>query len=204
MKYEKDIDRRILAEETKSNLKNMKQDMEKSRLILREHIRKMKKDILKAAETKPEILQIDKVLYEKLKYGECMEELLKTYTPNIIDDMYFDKPELNQLFLDYDENSDMSICESYFMKVMDEDKLRYEIHLGLAGDFEKIYDEDIDDMVDYNEIHIGNRTKKHFEDYFKIIKTDEFREYSTSYAKTEDNYRVDLGLVISRKPIFFG
>jgi hypothetical protein len=102
------------------------------------------------------------------------------------------------------ENMELSFSDSYFMKAWDEDRLRYNIHMNLVDEFEQIYEEDIDDVIDTNEIHIGERTKKFIEQYIKVVRTDHFREYSTSYAKTKDNYRVDVGLLISRRPIFLG
>jgi len=205
MKYEKEIEKRLIAEETKSNFKNLKQDVENTKQLLRDFIKKMKKDILEEAKIKPEILKYDPVLFENLKNNYIeMENFVKTNEIKIIDDKYFNIPELNQIFLSLNENADLSISESYFLKAWNEDKLRYMIHMNLVDQFDKIYEEDIDEMLDINEVHIGERTKKFISDYIKIVKTDHFREYSTSYAKTMDNYRVDVGLVISRRPIFLG
>ena len=205
MKYEKDIERRMLAEETKSNIKNLKQNFEKTKQIVKNYMNEMKEEILEEAKTKPEILKYDPVLYEKLKNNYlAMEEFVKNNDIQIIDDKYFNFPELNQIFLSMNENNDLSYSESYFMKAWDEDRLRYSIHMNLVDEFEQVYEEDIDDMVDTNEVHIGERSKKSIEQYIKIVRTDHFKEYSTSYAKTSDNYRVDVGVVISRRPIFMG
>lgn len=194
----------MLSEETKTNLRNLKQDFQKSRELLKKYIRDLKTNLLKESEKKPEILQYDPELYKKLSQPQGLEEFFKKYKPKIIDNSYFDKPELNKKIIDYDENAELSLTESYLMNVFNEDEFRYNIHMDIVNDFEKIYQGDINEMVEYNEVHIGERTKKQFKEYIKLVRTDQFREYSTSYAKTVDNYRVDVGLVISRKPIFLG
>lgn len=205
MKYEKEIERRMLAEETKSNLKNMKQNLDKTKQFVKGFMKNMKADILETAKTKPEILKYDPQLLEKLRSNyKAMEDFVKNNDVKIIDDKYFNVPELNQIFVSMNENSDLSFSESYFMKAWNEDRLRYNIHMNLVDEFEQIYEEDIDEIIDTNEVHIGERTKKFIQQYIKIVRTDHFKEYSTNYAKTADNYRVDVGLVVSRKPIFLG
>ncbi len=205
MKYEKDIEKRMLAEETKSNLKNLKQNLDKSRETLREIIKSLKQEIIEIAKTKPEILKYNPEVFENItKNQKEMEKFVSKNDIKIIDEKYFNVPEINQIIVSLNENYDPSIMESYFLKAWNEDQLRYGIHRSLVDEFETIYEDDIDQMIDVNEIHIGERAKKHIKDYIKIVKTDHFREYSTTYARSQDNYRIDVGLVISRKPIFLG
>lgn len=205
MKYEKDIERRILAEETKTNVRNLKQDLENTKSMVKDYIKVIKQELLEEAKSKPEILKYDPVLFEKLLNNPYeMEEFVKNNDVKLIDEKYFNFPELNQIFISMNDNYELSFNKSYYMNALDEDKLRYNIHMNLVDQFEKIYEEDIDDMVDINEVHIGERSKQFIKEYIKIVRTDDFKEYSLSYAKTEDNYRVDVGLVLSRKPIFLG
>ena len=99
MKYEKDLEKRFITEETKSNLKNLKQDIEKSKLLIANEIVEMKKTIREEAEKRPEILEYDEKLVKELRNGKGMEKFLKTNTIKIIDEKYFNIPELNKIFL---------------------------------------------------------------------------------------------------------
>jgi hypothetical protein len=173
-------------------------------LIVRDEIKKMKEEIINISKTKPEILKYDPELLKKLYNQEFLEEYLAKHDAKLIDEMYFSTPEFNQMFLNYDENSDFTIADSYFMKSWNEDKVRYNIHMNLINEFEQTFEDDIDDLIEFNDVHVGENSKKAIREYIKMVRTDHFREYSTSYARTEDNYRVDIGLVISRKPIFLG
>jgi hypothetical protein len=206
MKFEKDMDKLFIATETKKNLKNLKLDVEKAKLGLIDDIKKQKLLILEEAKKRPEILDYNPDIIEELKTGPGLEKFLKKFDieVKIIDEKYFNVPELNKIFLDYNENSGYTYMDNYFNGFWNEEKIRYETHMGLINDFERIYEGDIDEMTEINEIHIGENSKNSIREYLRNIRTDEFKQYSTSYAKTLDNYRIDIGLVISRAPIFLG
>jgi hypothetical protein len=206
MTFEKDIDKTLIATETKKNLKNLKLDIEKTKLGVKEEMRKQQLLIIEEAKKRPEILDYNPDIIDELKTGPGLERFLKKFEIDvkIIDELYFNVPELNKIFLDYDLNSGFSYMENYFSGFWSEDKFRYDTHMGIINDFERIYEGDIDEMVEVNEIHIGENTKTSIREYLRNVRTDEFKEYSLSYAKSIDNYRIDIGLVISRPPIFLG
>ena len=206
MRFEKELERRFISHETKSILKNLKLDVERNKEVLKDEIRRQKKLILEEAKKKPEILDYNPDIIEELKTGPGMEKFLKKHNlkVKIIDELYFNVPELNKIFLDYNEESGLTYTDNYFNGFWNEDKIRHETHMGILEDFEQIYEGDIDEMAEINEIHIAENTKKFIGEYIRNVRTDEFKNYSLSYAKSLDNYRVDIGLVISRRPIFLG
>lgn len=206
MRFEKKLEKRFVTQETRFGLKNLKQDYEKTKLVLVEELRRQKQAILDEAKIRPEILDYNPDIIEDLKTGKGLDKFLRenNISLDLIDDKYFNVPEMNKIILDYDENSGFTYTENYFNGFWNEDKLRYETHINLVREFERFYEGDIDEMVEINEIHIAENSKKSMKEYIQHVRTDEFKEFSTSYAKTLDNYRVDIGLKIERPPIFLG
>jgi len=200
------LEKRFITQETKSNLKNLKLDVEKNKQVLIEEVKRQKQIILEEAKINPDILDYNPDIIEELKTGPGLEKFLNKHDIDvkIIDEKYFNVPELNKIFLDYDENSGFTYMDNYFNGFWNEDKLRYDTHIGLLKDFENMYEGDIDEMADINELHLAENSKKNIKEYIRNVRTDEFRKFSTSYAKSLDNFRIDVGLMISRPPIFLG
>jgi hypothetical protein len=162
-----------------------------------------KKDIIEKAKTKPEMLKADPVWMEKLKTGEGIQDYLVAKNVTITADNYHDYPELNQLFLDTDPtNVNKSFADLYFSGIINEDNMRTFPHYTAMKNFLETFEEEIHKSLTPNNEMWVSKLKEDTYNYIKLVMSPEFQKESTSYASTIDNMRVDIGLVISRDPIF--
>jgi hypothetical protein len=94
------------------------------------------------------------------------------------------------------------VTNLYFEKKLNEDELRIKLHKQVVDRMESNLDNACKEADNVQSYHIVDRFKNDMLEYIKFTRSDKFREESLSYAKTQDNMRVDFGLVISRPPIF--
>lgn len=162
-----------------------------------------KKDIIDKAKTNPEILKVDPVWMEKLNTGEGLQEYILTKNVTITPENVHQFPELNQMFLDTDpSNVNKSFADLYFSGIINEDNMRTYPHYTAMKNYLNTFEEEVQKtLTPTNEMWVS-KLKDDTYNYIKLVMSPEFQEESTSYAKTLDNMRLDLGLVISRDPIF--
>jgi hypothetical protein len=162
-----------------------------------------KKDIIEQAKTNPDILKVDPFWMEKLKTAEGLQEYIVAKDVNITPDNLHQYPELNQMFLDIDPtNVNKSFAELYFSGIINEDNMRTYPHYMAMKNYLNSFEEEIQKtLTPQNEMWVA-KLKDDTYNYIKMVLSPEFQNESTSYARTLDNMRVDLGLVISRDPIF--
>ena len=94
------------------------------------------------------------------------------------------------------------MTDLYFQKKLNEDDIRIKLNLQTVDKIEKNLESACLEAENVSNFHIVDRFKNDMLEYIKFARSDKFREESLSYAKTDDNMRVDFGLVISRPPIF--
>jgi hypothetical protein len=166
-------------------------------------LEEMKTMILEEGEKNPEILKADPVWMEKLKTYEGMVEYLEEKEVNITPENRFSFPEINQLYLNLDvSNIVKTFSELYFMGIYDEDMMRYLPHKDAMLDYLNKFEQDVNESSNIvNEMWVSKLKSDTFH-YIKLVISDDFKKASTSYAKTEDGFRVDVGLIITRDPIF--
>jgi hypothetical protein len=95
-----------------------------------------------------------------------------------------------------------TLTEKYFNGEINEDEARLKVHLEHVKGIESNYEKRIQDDMNPANFHLALRLKENLREYINYAKSEEFAKASTSYAKTDDNMRVDFGVVISRPPIF--
>jgi hypothetical protein len=90
----------------------------------------------------------------------------------------------------------------YFSGIINEDNMRTYPHYTAMKNYLNTFEEEVQKtLTPTNEMWVS-KLKDDTYNYIKLVMSPEFQEESTSYAKTLDNMRLDLGLVISRDPIF--
>jgi hypothetical protein len=94
------------------------------------------------------------------------------------------------------------VTNLYFDKKLNEDEIRIKLHRQVIDRMESNLESACKEADNVQSYHIVDRFKNDMLEYIKFARSDKFREESLSYAKTQDNMRVDFGLVISRAPIF--
>lgn len=94
------------------------------------------------------------------------------------------------------------VTDLYFQKKLNEDEIRINLHREVINKMEINLDAACKEADNVHSYHIVDRFRNDMIEYINFARSDKFREQSLSYAKTEDNMRIDFGLVISRPPIF--
>ncbi len=163
----------------------------------------MKTIILQEGEKNPEILKADPVWMEKLKTHDGFLDYLEQKEVNITPENRFSFPEINQLYLNMDtSNIVKTFAELYFFGVYDEDMMRYLPHAESMKEYLSKFEQDANDASNIvNEMWVSKLKSDTF-NYIKLVMSEDFKKASTSYAKTQDNFRIDVGLIITRDPIF--
>lgn len=206
IKSEKQLERRIhiMKSQTTLNVEEMNTlFQEKFRELMAEGVELLKETIKEKAKTNPDILKVDPEWMEKLKSPDGIEEYLYEKQVDFSDENFLTHPELNQLILNSKpEEYYMNFADLYFKGLINEDEMRLDPHVSSMKSYSVRYMEDIESTGTINNDMWQMRLKKDTESYIDTVLSKEFQEYSLSYARTLDNYRIDVGLVISRPPIF--
>ena len=162
-----------------------------------------KKDILEKAKTSPEILKSDPIWNEKLKTVDGLMEYINSRDIDMTPETFMNYPEINQIFLDTDPEEVLkSFSDLYFAGIIDEDNMRSYPHYSSMKEYLKTFQQELDQTRTVTNEMWVTKLKDDTFNYIKLVLSPEFQKESLSYAKTTDNMRVDLGLVISRDPIF--
>ena len=143
---------------------------------------------------------------EKIKTKEGLREYIKAKNVNFNLDPPNKHPELNMLFLNTDflSKNKMSFSSQYYDNKVDEDKIRSTFGIKTALKLESKIDLYSEEMSDLTNQHLVKEFKDETQLLVQTLKSPHFQEHATSYAKTADNMRIDIGLIISRPPIFLG
>lgn len=159
--------------------------------------------ITEKAKTNPEVLIADPIWMEKLKTAEGFDDYLFEKNVDFGEDDFYKYPELNVLMMTTPDDYLMkSIPDLYFSGQLNEKRLRLDPHIDAMVEESQIYDEECEKLLTINNEQWVDRLKKDTKLYIDTVMDPKWQEWSTSYAKTMDNKRVDIGLVISREPIF--
>jgi hypothetical protein len=167
------------------------------------------------AEKDPSILQPDPVWMKKLETPEGIEEYLNTRFPNW-KEIDFESESCKDLKVDLkkfpelcvkllnasDEYFFSDIHDFYWHGLLDEDTMRLDPMINMAKNWLNNKTAGVEESENYMNIHWYEKYLQDTENFCNTILTDKYREYSLSYSKTEDNLRIDLGLIISRPSIF--
>jgi hypothetical protein len=94
------------------------------------------------------------------------------------------------------------LTELYFQKKLNEDEIRIKLNLQTIDKIENTLEEACKEADSVQNFHIVDRFRSDMIEYINFVRSDKFKEESVTYAKTQDNMRIDFGLVISRPPIF--
>lgn len=143
---------------------------------------------------------------EKIKTKDGFKEYIKAKNVNFKIDPPFKHPELNKLILetDYLVNNQMSFANQYYDNKLNEDKLRIGMGLKVVTVMENKMEKRLKALSDLRNEHLIKTFKFQTELFIDTVRSPNLHEHALNYAKTQDNMRVDLGLVISRPPIFLG
>lgn len=163
--------------------------------------------IREMAKTKPEILKTRPEVEKQLRTPEGYMKYLQEWRHELTDpEKRLYHPELNNIILSYDDKvyDNSSIAKFYLNGYLNEDEMRLNDHLHALLEYENEYEDEIEELKTINNEMWVDRLKLDTGRYILTVKDPEFQKWSLSYAQTEDKYRVDLGLAISRDPIFFG
>jgi hypothetical protein len=112
------------------------------------------------------------------------------------------KPEEKEINVDEIDEGLKTMTEMYFNGQINEDEVRLKLHRERVDDIEAKLDERIKEGTDVRNFYVMDRFKDNVQEYINFSRSEQFAKESTSYAKTQDNMRVDFGIVISRPPIF--
>jgi hypothetical protein len=96
------------------------------------------------------------------------------------------------------------MTEMYFNNEINEDETRLKLHRAVCDKMEKELDSTVQEGTNVRNFYLADRFKQGAIAYINYVRGDKFAQESTKYAVTQDNMRVDFGVVISRPPIFAG
>ena len=162
-----------------------------------------KENILEQAKTNPDVLKTDPMWTERIKTPDGLMDYIEAKDITFTAENYLQYPEINQMFLDMDPTQvTQSFHELYFAGIINEDNMRTYPHYSAMKEYLNTFEEEIQEtLTPTNEMWVS-KLKSDTYNYIKLVLSPEFQQESLGYAKTTDNMRVDLGLVISRDPIF--
>lgn len=151
----------------------------------------------------PSVLKADPVWVEKLKTPDGFQEYLDRFEVDIKPDNFYKFPEINKMIMDIrPEDFPLNFSEMFLAGIVNEDKMRLEPHAYAMKEYLPVFDEQLEETRTINNEMWVTKLKEDTLNYIKTVLDPEWQKLSTSYAKTDDNMRVDVGLVISRDPIF--
>ena len=206
MKNERDTNNKIKDMASKAGLKT---DVIKEKYItnFNEYLKifwnDAKENILEQAKTNPDVLKTDPMWTERIKTPDGLMDYIEAKDITFTAENYLQYPEINQMFLDMDPTQvTQSFHELYFAGIINEDNMRTYPHYSAMKEYLNTFEEEIQEtLTPTNEMWVS-KLKSDTYNYIKLVLSPEFQQESLGYAKTTDNMRVDLGLVISRDPIF--
>lgn len=170
---------------------------------VRQFMQQEKSFIVEKAKENPEIMKCDPYWAEKIKTPDGFTQYLEHFDIDITKDDWYKYPELNQIFLNSKpEDITYGYNDLYLHGMLDEDKLRLDPHVQAMQEYLGEYDAELESTLTINNEMWVEKLKKDTLSYINTVLDPKFQTWSTSYAKTKDNKRVDVGLVIHRDPIF--
>lgn len=161
-------------------------------------------DEIKARTTEdPSLLETSPEWEKKLENADGFLEYLDHFKIEMSEEKFGKYPEINKMILNLKpEEFVQNFSELYLNGVINEDKMRLEPHVNSMKDYLTHFEKDIEDTRTINNEMWVTKLKQDTFNYIKTVLNPEFQKQSVSYAKTNDNMRIDIGLVISRPPIF--
>lgn len=170
---------------------------------LRQYMQEGKDTILEKAKENPEIMKSDPYWSEKVKTPDGFAQYLEHFDVDLSKDDWYKYPEINQILLNSKpEDISYGYHELYLHGMINEDKLRIEPHVQAMESYLKDYEAEIETTATANNEMWVEKLKKDTQSYINTVLDPKFQKWSTSYAKTTDNKRIDVGLLIHRDPIF--
>jgi hypothetical protein len=164
-----------------------------------------KAEILEMAKKDPSMLKADPVWMEKLKDPDGFTEYVTHFEVDLSPETFHKYPELNRLFLDTDpEQAIQNFSDMYFNGLLNEERLRLYPHVSAMKEYLDTFEKELDETGTITNEMWVTKLKDDTYNYIKTVLDPEFQKESMSYAKTQDNMRVDIGLMVSRAPIFVG
>jgi hypothetical protein len=176
--------------------------------VIKEDIKEWKDQLRELVKKDPSLIKADPELMDLLRMGEHYNEYFKRKNISSLTENEEDLkkiPEIIKMFLETDESilgEEMDTI--YFSGKMDEDNARLLPHVEAVMEFETEYEEEAEKVRSLNNHHWVENLKRDTKNYIDTVLSEQFQKYSTSYAKSLDNMRIDCGLVIHRDPIFLG
>jgi hypothetical protein len=171
---------------------------------LKTFFKTLQDDIKARAADNPSLLKTNPEWEEKIKETEGFEDYIEEFDVDISEESFFKYPELNKLILEMKPDDILkNFPEMYLNGIMDEDKMRLEPHTSSMKEYLTQFEKDVDATQTINNEMWVDKLKRDTFLYIKTVLDPDFQKQSLSYSKTVDNMRVDVGLVISRDPIFF-
>jgi len=170
---------------------------------LKQFMQEGKDLILEKGKENPEILKCDPYWLEKIKTPEGFLQYIEHFDVDIVGDDWYKYPEINHIILNtQSEEISYGYNELYLHGMLNEDKLRLDPHVQSMQEYLKDYEVEIDSTLTVNNEMWVEKLRQDTLSYINTVLDPNFQKWSTSYAKTTDNKRVDVGLIIHRDPIF--
>jgi hypothetical protein len=140
---------------------------------------------------------------ERLKHPLGFMEYLEHFDVDLTEETWYKYPEINQMLFDYDPAEiTQGFTDLYLNGIMNEDGMRVKPHVHAMEEYLEEFEIEIDELHTVTNEMWVDKLKRDTLEYIKTVLDPKYQHWSTSYAKSEDNMRVDLGLCISRDPIF--
>jgi hypothetical protein len=170
---------------------------------VRQYMQEEKDFLLEKAKENPEILKCDPYWAEKIKTPEGFTQYLEHFDVDLTSDDWYKFPEINNIILNTkSEEVTYGYNELYLHGMLNEDRLRLNPHVQAMQEYLGEYEAELDTTQTINNEMWVDKLKKDTLSYINIVLDPNFQKWSTSYAKTRDNKRIDVGLLIHRDPIF--
>lgn len=118
------------------------------------------------------------------------------------EDVVIKKTQFNEESIESFINNNKLFYEKYFAGNVDETEIKFQGHLK---NLDSLIDEgfhEVEKNMTYKSYHEVEGVRKVTEEYKLTSQDENFYKLTGSYAFTEDMYKIDAGLIISRPPIF--
>jgi hypothetical protein len=156
----------------------------------------------KAAED-PSLLKVDPEWDEKLNDVQGFMDYLEKFEVNLSPETFYKYPEVNKMILEMKPDEFVqNFAQLYLNGIINEDRMRLDPHVNTMKNWSTKFEQQANDTLTINNEMWVTKLREDSLNYIKTVLSPEFKNLSLSYAKTEDNMRVDIGLAISRDPIF--
>lgn len=170
---------------------------------LKTYLKELQAEVQLRGREDPSLLKADPEWNEKLKDPDGFMAYLDKMDVDLTPDTFYKYPEINKMILDMKPDELVqNFAEMYMNGIIDEDKMRLDPHVRAMRDYLPVYEEQLNETLTLNNDMWVAKLKADTLSYIKTVLDPAFQKQSISYAKTTDNMRVDVGLVICRDPIF--